>query len=247
MIQVIRADKRHKHESDWLSSYWLFSFANYVDKKNISFGNLRVFNDDTVKPGKGFQRHEHENMEIVTIPLEGELTHTDSIGNTSLIKAGEIQVISAGSGISHAEMNLSETETRFLQLWFFSDAKDIVPTYKQKSFSLSSNLIPLASGKKNAELTMNSDATVYFGSLHKSEKMHYLPDLSRKVFLYVIKGSLLFDNIETPKPKFDYREERRLTPMKLVLQAGDQARITEKEAVHLIAQEDAKFVLVDSA
>lgn len=247
MIQVIRANKRHRHESDWLSSYWLFSFADYVDKNNISFGNLRVFNDDTVKPGKGFQRHEHANMEIVTIPLEGALTHTDSIGNTSLIKAGEIQIISAGSGISHAEMNLSDEETRFLQLWFLPDAKDIVPTYKQKSFSLSSNLIPLASGKKNAELSMNSDATVYFGSLHKGGKMHYLPDKERKIFLYIIKGSLLFDNIETIKPKFDYREERHLTPVKLVLQAGDQARISEKESLHFLAQENVKFILVDSA
>ncbi len=246
MIQVIRAEKRYRHDSDWLSSYWLFSFGDYADKNNVSFGKLRVFNDDVVKAGKGFKRHDHQNMEIVTIPLEGEITHYDSIGNTSVISAGEVQVISAGSGISHAEMNHSPEETRFLQLWFLPQVKDATPTYQKASFALSSNLVPLVSGKEDTSLKMRADASVYLGFLKKGENIHYLPESGRKVFLYLFQGSLLFDNIETPKQKFDYREERARSPVKLILSTGDQARISDKEQIHMVAQDNAKFVLVDT-
>lgn len=186
-------------------------------------------------------------MEIVTIPLEGELTHSDSIGNKTTIKAGEVQRISAGSGISHAEMNLSEEEVRFLQLWFFPSHQDLTPMYEHKPFSLSTNLVPLVSGKEEAVLKIQSDATVFFGHLQKGEKMHYLAEKDRKVFLYLLKGDLLFDNIQTLKPKFNYREERPHVPLKLALQEGDQARISEKEELHLIAQEPSKFILVDTS
>lgn len=246
MIQVIRADKRFKNESDWLSSYWLFSFANYSNKDNVSFGNLRVFNDETIKAGKGYKRHEHKNMEIVTIPLEGEITHSDSIGNRVVLKPGDVQRISTGSGISHAEMNFSNSDSRFLQLWFFPSSKDSTPTYTQKSISFDSTLVPLVSGKDNANLAMDADATVYLGTLQKGEKINYMLDKDRRAFIYVLKGSLQFDNIETIKPKFDYREERKSVPMKLVLQSGDQARISEKETINLLSQEAAKFILVDT-
>ena len=131
-----KADTRGVAEHGWLSSRHTFSFAEYHDPERMRFGLLRVLNDDVMQPRMGFGTHPHENMEIVSIPLAGELRHQDSMGNTQIIKAGEVQIMSAGTGITHSEYNGSDSETvNFLQIWVFPEDRDLEPRYDQKLFS----------------------------------------------------------------------------------------------------------------
>ena len=117
MIHVIRADDRHFTDFGWLKTYWLFSFSEYYDPVNIQFGALRVFNDDVVAPHTGFGTHPHQEMEIITIVLDGEVTHEDSLGTKAVIRAGDVQRMSAGTGIRHSEFNLGEVPAHFYQIW----------------------------------------------------------------------------------------------------------------------------------
>ena len=129
-----KAASRGHANHGWLESYHTFSFANYYNPQRIHFGALRVLNDDKVSAGMGFGKHPHDNMEIISIPLSGELEHKDSMGNVAVIKAGEVQVMSAGSGIYHSEFNKREDkEVRFLQIWVFSNKKNVTPRYDQIS------------------------------------------------------------------------------------------------------------------
>ncbi len=129
------ATERGHANHGWLDSYHSFSFANFYDPSRIHFGALRVLNDDTVKPGFGFSRHPHDNMEIVSIPLFGDLEHKDSTGRTEIIRQNDVQIMSAGSGISHSEMNANkDKEVKFLQIWVFPLKRDIEPRYQQKTF-----------------------------------------------------------------------------------------------------------------
>jgi len=121
MITRIEASKRHLAKYEWLKTYYLFSFSNYFDPANLQFGVLRVFNDDTINAYSGFDEHGHENMEIVTLVLEGALTHRDSMGNKEVIKAGEVQRMSAGTGVIHAEKNLGDEPVHLFQLWFMPE------------------------------------------------------------------------------------------------------------------------------
>src|SRR5512139_2308538 len=169
MIQIIPADKRHFSDFGWLKTYWLFSFSNYYDPSNIQFGALRVFNDDVVAPGAGFPTHPHEEMEIVTIPLQGEMTHEDSMGNKGVIKANDVQRMSAGTGLTHSEFNLADKPVHFYQIWIFPDSKGLNPTYDQRSFSpvtFRNRLVPVASGQGIPEtVTFHTDATIYRSEL----------------------------------------------------------------------------------
>jgi redox-sensitive bicupin YhaK (pirin superfamily) len=131
-----KADTRGVAEHGWLNSRHTFSFAEYHDPERMQFGLLRVINDDVVQPGMGFGTHPHENMEIISIPLAGELRHQDSMGNTQVIKAGEVQIMSAGTGITHSEYNGSKSEiVSFLQIWVLPEERDIKPRYDQGLFS----------------------------------------------------------------------------------------------------------------
>lgn len=139
--QRFPADQRGKADHGWLQANFSFSFGNYFNPNNIQFGMLRVLNDDTIAAGMGFGTHPHENMEIITIPLEGGLKHRDSMGNEGVIRFGEVQVMSAGTGILHSEMNASQTErAKTLQLWVFPDKENVEPRYDQKSFDLENQI-----------------------------------------------------------------------------------------------------------
>lgn len=130
-----RADSRGFADHGWLKSHHTFSFASYFNPERIQFGALRVLNDDQVAPGKGFPTHPHDNMEIVSIPLQGALKHKDSMGNEHIIRTGEVQIMSAGSGITHSEYNNSDAEeVNFLQIWILPDQRNIAPRYGQKFF-----------------------------------------------------------------------------------------------------------------
>jgi redox-sensitive bicupin YhaK (pirin superfamily) len=131
-----KADTRGYAHHGWLTSHHTFSFANYYDPERTHFGVLRVLNDDTVAPGRGFGTHPHDNMEIISIPLEGDLEHKDSMGNVALIREGDIQVMSAGTGVTHSEYNKnSDREVKFLQIWVFPREKGVAPRYDQISLS----------------------------------------------------------------------------------------------------------------
>src|SRR5210317_1860784 len=134
MIEIIKADERHFSDFGWLKTYWLFSFSNYFDPHNIQFGALRVFNDDVVEPGTGFPTHPHEEMEIVTVVLDGEITHEDSMGNKSVIRKGDVQRMSAGTGLTHSEFNLADKPVHFYQIWILPDQRGLSPSYDQKRF-----------------------------------------------------------------------------------------------------------------
>ncbi len=140
-IQLYPAQDRGKANFGWLDANFSFSFGSYYNPDKVQFGMLRVLNDDTIAAGAGFGTHPHDNMEIITIPLEGGLKHRDSMGNEGIISFGEVQVMSAGTGIEHSEMNASRTDqAKTLQLWVFPEKQDVEPRYDQKSFDLGNNL-----------------------------------------------------------------------------------------------------------
>ena len=229
MIEIINAESRNFNDFGWLKTYWLFSFSSYFDAKNIQFGALRVFNDDMVEPGKGFPTHPHEEMEIVTIVLSGEVTHEDSMGNKSVIKAGDVQRMSAGTGLTHSEFNLTNEPVSFYQIWIFPDKPGLEPSYDQKTFSADqwkNRLFPLASGQgKPDTVTFNTDATIYRCELDGGQTITCDGTSGRRLFIYLKKGSLRVDDS--------------------MMEKKDQARIDAEEPLSINALTDSDFILID--
>ncbi len=135
MINILKSSDRHFSDMGWLKTYWLFSFSNYYDSKNISHGMLRVFNDDIVKAQTGFDTHPHEEMEIVSIVLDGEMEHKDTMGNEMVIRKNDVQRMTAGTGLYHSEKNMSDHPVHFYQIWINPDKKGLTPSYDQKTYS----------------------------------------------------------------------------------------------------------------
>ncbi|HUT30948.1 MAG TPA: pirin family protein [Sedimentisphaerales bacterium] len=229
MVRIIRANERHFSDFGWLQTYWLFSFSDYYDPNNIQFGGLRVFNDDVVQPGTGFPTHPHQEMEIVTIVLEGEITHADSMGNKAVIKAGDVQRMSAGTGLTHSEFNLADAPVHFYQIWIYPDEKGLRPTYDQRHFNPASwknKLLPVASGQGIGEaVTFHTDATIYRGDLGKGAEVRFETSDDRRIFVYVTDGQLQVN--------------------KEPLKSKDQARIDPEGSIHLKALSDAQVILMD--
>lgn len=194
MIDIIKAKDRHFSDFGWLQTYWLFSFSDYYDPHNIQFGALRVFNDDVVQPGKGFPTHPHEEMEIVTIVLRGEMTHEDSMGNKAIIKAGDVQRMSAGTGLTHSEFNLAQKPVHFYQIWISPDKSGLKPTYDQKTYTSSqwkNRLLPVASGQEIPEtVTFHTNATIYRCDLDKDKSVKLKAIKGRKILIYLTKGEI---------------------------------------------------------
>jgi quercetin 2,3-dioxygenase len=229
-MQIIRAQDRFHLESDWLSAYWLFSFDRYYDPANLNFGPLRVFNHDTVAGGGGFPTHPHREMEIVTYVLDGELAHKDSTGGRGLIRAGEVQRMTAGTGIAHSELNASETKpVRLLQMWVLPERPGLTPGYEQRQFTQAERtgkLLPIVSGTDAPDsLKIHQDVTFYVSRLNAGEQVAHMLKPGRRAFLYVIEGSLTLSG-ET-------------------LKTGDQARITELEQLVIAATQDSEIILID--
>lgn len=197
MIKTIhRAESRGHADHGWLNAHHSFSFAGYYNPEKIRFGLLRVLNDDIVQPAMGFGTHPHDNMEIVTIPLKGELAHKDSTGSKGVIKPGEIQIMSAGSGLTHSEFNNSETElVNLLQIWVFPKVKNIQPRYDQKFFPPESRLNRILNvvspEENNGALWINQDAYFSLLTLEEGKSEKYL--VNRKgngVYIFLIDGEL---------------------------------------------------------
>ena len=229
-ISIQRSDERGATELGWLHSRHSFSFANYYNHKKMGFGLLRVFNDDVVEPGKGFGTHQHNNMEIISIVLEGTLEHKDSMGNHDIIPAGEIQRISAGTGISHSEVNHSSNENvHFLQVWVIPKEMGIKPSYEQKSFSKipknKLNLVVSCNKEKNS-IYIAQDAYFSIGNFENyKEGMYKLNNPKNGVYAFVIKGSI---NLEDKK-----------------LESGDAAEITETGVVKFKADEESNILIIE--
>jgi len=193
---VHKANTRGFADHGWLKSYHTFSFANYQNPERTRFGLLRVLNDDVVEAGKGFGTHPHDNMEIITIPLQGELAHKDSTGTKEVIKPGEVQIMSAGSGLTHSEFNNSELDpVNLLQIWVFPKEKNIPPRYEQKLFSSKerSNKIAtlISPDKTNGALWINQDSYFSIVNLDPGKSVTY--NVNRKdngVYVFVINGEI---------------------------------------------------------
>jgi redox-sensitive bicupin YhaK (pirin superfamily) len=190
------AQSRGAANHGWLKSFHSFSFANYYNPQKMHFGVLRVLNDDEVAPSMGFGTHPHDNMEIISIPLSGELKHKDSMGNEAIIKTGEIQVMSAGTGIQHSEHNASTSEpVKFLQIWLFPNKKNVTPRYDQillpdlaKHNELHQVLSPIA---EDAGVWIHQNAWFHMGTFDAGTAQSYaLKDSRNGLYLFMIEGSI---------------------------------------------------------
>ena len=190
---IRRSNQRGESHLDWLDSHHTFSFADYHDPKFTGFGSLRVINEDTVQAGKGFSQHPHKNMEIISYVIAGALEHKDSLGTGSIIRPGEIQRMSAGTGIEHSEFNHSNTELlHFLQIWIIPEAAEIKPSYEQKSIKNSQNqLILIGCQDQSIEaITIHQDVKLFVAYLSPGATISYDFINNRRGWLQLIKGEI---------------------------------------------------------
>jgi quercetin 2,3-dioxygenase len=234
MITVFSAESRFTSNHGWLRTSHSFSFANYYDPNNLHFGSLRVLNDDFVAPSEGFGKHPHKDMEIVSIVLTGQLQHEDSTGGSEVLRPGEIQRMTAGTGVVHSEYNPSNTEeVNFLQLWFMPEQKGLTPSYEQKAYdqqALKNNLLPIVSNRIPSEeiAQIHQDLTLYLSELERNKSLTFTQQAHRKIFIFVIEGEVTLNN----EAKLNKR---------------DSARITDVSELSIKANTDAKFMLIDLA
>lgn len=231
LVHISAAARHHAAPVAWLSSYFLFSFADYFDQHNLHFGPLRVFNDDTIAPQNGFPQHPHSEMEIVTLVIEGEVSHEDTLGNRTVIRAGEVQRMTAGTGVAHSEMNRQDKPLHLYQLWFMPSQKGLAPSYEQKDLSFvnshKNELVPLVTGQRVLEdvVYINSNSTIYWSNLECDKKLTFKTFPLRLIFIYVEQGSIRINGT--------------------VLGPSDQARLNAENVLEIEAVMDARFILVD--
>lgn len=195
MITVRNSSDRGHADHGWLKSFHTFSFAEYHDPRHMGVGNLRVINEDRIAPGTGFGTHGHRDMEIVSYVLSGKLGHRDSLGNGAEIVPGDVQRMSAGSGIRHSEFNVAQqSETHFLQIWILPDERDIAPGYEQKHFDDAGKrghlrLVASRDGREGS-VTIHADASMYAGLFNGGESAELTLDPQRPVYVHLVRGSL---------------------------------------------------------
>ncbi|HMJ50412.1 MAG TPA: pirin family protein [Burkholderiales bacterium] len=230
MIEIRKSSDRGYFDHGWLKTYHSFSFADYFDREHMSFGNLRVINEDFVQAGKGFGTHPHRDMEILTFILEGQLAHKDSMGNGSIIKPGDVQRMSAGTGVTHSEFNASPDEiVHLLQIWILPKYSGLQPSYEQKHFDAREKqnelrLVASPDGREGS-VTIHQDASVYAGILSKGKEVSYRLANNRRAYIQALRGA------------FKVNGER--------LNAGDGAKITGEKIIKLAAADDSELLLFD--
>ena len=230
MIKIRRSQDRGFADHGWLKSFHTFSFADYYDEKFMHYRHLRVINEDRVESGFGFDTHPHSNMEIISYVVEGALEHKDSLGIGSVIKSGDVQVMSAGTGISHSEFNHSKHQkVHFLQIWIVPDTKGLKPTYQQKNFTERERLNRLCLVASNAPrdgaLFINQDVHLFISTLEKKQTIIYATKENRYFWLQVIKGKLKV-NTEALLP-------------------GDAVAVEKETKLEIHAEELSEFLLFD--
>ena len=200
-----KAETRGVANHGWLNSHHTFSFANYYNPERMNFGVLRVLNDDIVDEGMGFGTHPHENMEIISIPLEGDLEHKDSMGNTTVIKEGDIQVMSAGSGVMHSEFNKNrDKKVKFLQIWVFPNKKNVTPRYDQislKEIEKENQFYQILSPSSEDEgVWIHQNAWFHLGKFSEETSTNYvLKDKSNGVYAFILEGHVKINQQELSK------------------------------------------------
>jgi redox-sensitive bicupin YhaK (pirin superfamily) len=230
MITLRRASERGHANYGWLDTYHSFSFADYYDPQHMGYSVLRVINDDRVQPGRGFPTHSHRDMEIVTYVLEGELEHKDSMGNGSVIRPGDVQRMSAGTGVSHSEYNASATElVHLLQIWIVPAVTGIPPGYEQKSFSAAEKAgrlrLVASSDRREGSVTLHQDASIYASLLRPGDRVEYAPREGRSTYLHIATGNAALNGEK--------------------LGAGDGAKISGTESVSIASDTGAEVLLFD--
>ena len=230
MVRIRRSGERGSTRMGWLQSWHSFSFNRYHDPAHVHFGPLLVLNDDIVAPASGFDTHPHQNMEIVTCVLEGAVAHRDSTGADAIIRAGEVQRMTAGTGVRHSEHNPSGSEPlHLLQVWFLPDRNGYAPSYEQKAFDAADRkdaLLAVASGRGDAgALAIHQDLTMYIATLAASRALRHNLAEGRGAYLFLISGTLDVNGA--------------------AIAAGDAAMVTDEIAVDIAADSDADFVLFD--
>lgn len=232
MLTIRKARDRGHADHGWLNSHHTFSFANYYDSRHMGHGNLRVINDDTVAPGKGFGTHPHRDMEIISYVLDGALEHKDSMGNGSVIRPGDVQRMSAGTGVTHSEFNHSATDpVHFLQIWILPDAPGHAPGYEQKFFAGEDKrgrlrLVASATGR-DGSVSLNQDADILAGFFDGDESATYTARRQRDLWIHVARGSLSVNGQS--------------------LEAGDGAAVSGEETLGFEDGRDAEVLLFDMA
>lgn len=230
MIGIRPAEDRGHANLGWLDSHFTFSFADYYDPDHMGFRSLRVINDDRVSPDMGFGMHPHRDMEILTYVLEGALEHRDSMGNGSVIRPGDVQRMSAGTGITHSEFNPSKTDpAHLLQIWLLPDRKGVTPSYEEKSFSEQERrgrLRLIASGDgREGSTRWHQDADLYASILSTGTTLVHVLRPGRHAWVHVARGSLMLNGL----------------PMK----AGDGAAVSEEEALAISGVFEGEALLFD--
>ncbi len=230
MITLRKATDRGRSRIDWLDSHHSFSFSNYYDPEQMGFSKLRVINDDRVISGGGFSTHSHQDMEIITYVLSGNLEHKDSMGNSSIIYPGDIQRMSAGKGITHSEFNASkEHPVHFLQIWIQPDEMGVDPSYEQKHISNkkkqgSLKLIASSNGAEGS-ISIHQDVQLYASILKSAQQINYAISPVRKIYLHVVAGNIMLNNID--------------------LSEGDGVKVVDEKQITLKGIDHAEILLFD--
>ena len=226
-----KANERGHADHGWLNAYHSFSFANWYNPDKVQFGVLRVLNDDTVAAGMGFGTHPHDNMEIITIPLEGDLAHKDSMGNEEIIKFGDVQVMSAGTGIRHSEFNPNaDKRTKLLQIWLFPNKRNVEPRYQQITLDVKDRQNKLqqilSPNPEDAGVWIHQDAWFHMGKFEKGITETYTAKRNENgVYAFIISGTVTING--------------------QTLETRDALGITNTEKVVITATSDAEILLMD--
>ncbi|MGE0024109.1 MAG: pirin family protein [Hyphomicrobium sp.] len=230
MITVRKGEERGASNFGWLDSKHSFSFGHYYDPRNMGFGKLRVINEDIVEGGAGFGTHPHDNMEIISYVLEGALAHKDSLGTGSTIRPGDVQRMSAGTGIAHSEFNASPSDpVHFLQIWVLPEQRDLKPSYEQKSFPVDKRkgrleLVGARDGRDGA-LTIHQDLDLFVANLDKGDEVAHALRPRRKAWVQVTRGTVTVNGVEVA--------------------AGDGAALTDEAEVRIAANDNAEVLVFD--
>lgn len=230
MITVRKSSERGYADHGWLKSFHSFSFADYHDPRHMGVGNLRVINEDRIAPGTGFGTHAHRDMEIISYVLEGELGHQDSIGNGAAIRPGDVQRMSAGSGIRHSEFNHApDATTHFLQIWIIPNQAGITPSYEQTHFPAAEKrgrlrLVASPDGR-DGSVTIHADAAMYAGLFDGAEAASLPLDAARNAYVHVVRGAVAVNG--------------------RALQAGDAVRLSGETRLELGDGHDAEVIVFD--
>ena len=230
MINIRPADERGYFDHGWLQTYHTFSFGDYYDPEHMSFRNLRVINEDVVAPGQGFPTHPHKDMEIITYVLEGQLAHKDSTGGSGVIVPGEVQYMSAGSGVRHSEFNASETDpVHLLQIWITPNKKDLEPGYDQKPLPVNPGELKLIASPNGRDdtLQIRQDVELYAAKLTADGSIEFDLPPDRHAWLQVARGTVELNGVK--------------------LDAGAGAAISEENHLSIRADKDAEFLLFNLA